>query len=79
MLLALLAAVFLAVGIVVRQRATLDVPAELGVSPVMFKTLVRRPLWWAGADGSAPERPIDLHVRIRQGTPQALTRRKDRA
>jgi drug/metabolite transporter (DMT)-like permease len=47
-LLALLAAVFLAVGIVVRQRATLDVPAELGVSPVMFKTLVRRPLWWAG-------------------------------
>lgn len=48
MLLAFLAAVFLAVGIVVRQRATLDVPAELGVSPVMFKTLVRRPLWWAG-------------------------------
>ena len=52
MLLALLAAVFLAVGIVVRQRATLDVPAELGVSPVMFKTLIRRPLWWAGT-GSA--------------------------
>jgi len=51
-LLALLAAVFLAVGIVVRQRATLDVPAELGVSPVMFKTLIRRPLWWAGT-GSA--------------------------
>lgn len=48
MLLAFLAAVFLAVGIVVRQRATLDVPAELGVSPVMFKTLVRRPLWWGG-------------------------------
>ncbi len=47
-LLAFLAAVFLAVGIVVRQRATLDVPAELGVSPVMFTTLVRRPLWWAG-------------------------------
>jgi drug/metabolite transporter (DMT)-like permease len=47
-LLALLAAVFLAVGIVVRQRATIDVPAEYGVSAVMFKTLIRRPLWWAG-------------------------------
>ncbi|CAN3131520.1 EamA-like transporter family protein [Mycobacterium sp. smrl_JER01] len=48
MLLAFLAAVFLAIGIVVRQRATLDVPAEHGVSAVMFQTLVRRPLWWAG-------------------------------
>jgi drug/metabolite transporter (DMT)-like permease len=47
-LLALLAAVFLAIGIVVRQRATLDVPAEYGVSPVMVLTLLRRPLWWAG-------------------------------
>lgn len=47
-LLALLAAVFLALGIVVRQRATLDVPAEHGISSVMFATLVRRPLWWAG-------------------------------
>ncbi|MFW0153387.1 DMT family transporter [Mycobacterium sp. smrl_JER01] len=47
-LLAFLAAVFLAIGIVVRQRATLDVPAEHGVSAVMFQTLVRRPLWWAG-------------------------------
>ncbi|KWX63273.1 DMT family transporter [Mycobacterium sp. NAZ190054] len=47
-LLAFLAAVFLAVGIVVRQRATLDVPAEHGISAVMFQTLVRRPLWWAG-------------------------------
>jgi drug/metabolite transporter (DMT)-like permease len=46
--LALLAAVFLAIGIVVRQRATLDVPAEDGVSAVMFLTLLRRPLWWAG-------------------------------
>lgn len=45
---ALLAAVFAAVGIVVRQRATLDVPAEKGVSTVMLMTLVRRPLWWAG-------------------------------
>ncbi|ORB27052.1 hypothetical protein BST38_25135 [Mycolicibacterium parafortuitum] len=35
-------------GIVVRQRATLDVPAEDGVSAVMFRTLIRRPLWWAG-------------------------------
>jgi drug/metabolite transporter (DMT)-like permease len=47
-LLALLAAVFLAIGIVVRQRATLDVPAEDGVSAVMFLTLLRRPLWWGG-------------------------------
>ncbi|BBY74753.1 hypothetical protein MPRF_16520 [Mycolicibacterium parafortuitum] len=47
-LLAILAAVFLAIGIVVRQRATLDVPAEDGVSAVMFQTLIRRPLWWAG-------------------------------
>jgi len=48
-LLALLAAVFLAIGIVVRQRATMDVPAEHGVSAVMFVTLLRRPLWWAGS------------------------------
>jgi drug/metabolite transporter (DMT)-like permease len=45
---ALLAAIFAAVGIVVRQRATLDVPAEKGVSTVMLMTLVRRPLWWGG-------------------------------
>jgi drug/metabolite transporter (DMT)-like permease len=48
-LLAVLAAVFLAIGIVVRQRATMDVPAEYGVSTVMFVTLLRRPLWWAGS------------------------------
>lgn len=47
-LLAFLAALFLAIGIVVRQRATTDVPAEHGVSSVMFLTLLRRPLWWAG-------------------------------
>lgn len=47
-LLALLAALFLAIGIVVRQRATMDVPAEDGVSPRMVVTLLRRPLWWAG-------------------------------
>ena len=47
-LLSLLAALFLAIGIVVRQRATIDVPPEHGVSSVMLLTLVRRPLWWAG-------------------------------
>lgn len=47
-LLALLAAVFLAIGIVVRQRATMDVPQEHGVSSVMVMTLLRRRLWWAG-------------------------------
>jgi drug/metabolite transporter (DMT)-like permease len=38
----------MAIGIVVRQRATMDVPAELGVSTVMLSTLLRRPLWWFG-------------------------------
>ena len=47
-LLSLCAAVFMAIGIVVRQRATMDVPAELGVSTVMLSTLLRRPLWWFG-------------------------------
>jgi drug/metabolite transporter (DMT)-like permease len=47
-LFALCAAISMAVGIVVRQRATLDVPTEQGVSTHMFLTLVRRPLWWAG-------------------------------
>jgi drug/metabolite transporter (DMT)-like permease len=45
---ALLAALFLAIGIVVRQRATMDVPEDQGVSALMVLTLVRRPLWWAG-------------------------------
>jgi drug/metabolite transporter (DMT)-like permease len=49
---ALLAAVFMAIGIVVRQRATIDVPPEAGVSPVMLRTLVRRPLWWAGTSAA---------------------------
>jgi len=49
---ALASAVFIAIGIVVRQRATLDVPEEQGVSTVMIGTLLRRPLWWAGT-GSA--------------------------
>jgi drug/metabolite transporter (DMT)-like permease len=38
----------MAVGIVVRQRATMDVPSDLGVSTVMVATLLRRPVWWAG-------------------------------
>ncbi|WP_319434116.1 DMT family transporter [Mycobacterium sp. RTGN5] len=45
---ALAGAVFAAVGIVVRQRATMDVPRDQGVSTVMWSTLLRRPLWWAG-------------------------------
>ena len=49
---ALASAVFIAIGIVVRQRATLDVPDDQGVSTAMIGTLVRRPLWWAGT-GSA--------------------------
>lgn len=49
---ALASAVFIAIGIVVRQRATMDVPDDQGVSAVMVTTLVRRPLWWAGT-GSA--------------------------
>ena len=48
-LLALCAAVFMAIGIVVRQRATMDVPSDQGVSTVMFTTLLRRPLWWLGS------------------------------
>src|SRR5258708_39730221 len=51
-LLAVLAAVFLAIGIVVRQRATMDVPQEHGVSSVMFLTFLRRPLWWGGSAGA---------------------------
>lgn len=47
-LFALCAAVFAAIGIVVRQRATMDVPPEKGVSTAMLRTLLRRKLWWAG-------------------------------
>ena len=46
--LALCAAVFMAIGIVVRQRATMSVPTEDGVSAVMVTTLVRSPVWWLG-------------------------------
>lgn len=45
---ALAGAVFTAIGIVVRQRATMDVPEDRGVSTEMITTLLRRPLWWAG-------------------------------
>jgi drug/metabolite transporter (DMT)-like permease len=47
-LFAFLAALFLAIGIVVRQRATMDVPDDKGVSALMVLTLIRRPLWWGG-------------------------------
>lgn len=46
--LAVCAAVCMAIGIVVRQRATMDVPSDQGVSAVMLATLLRRPVWWAG-------------------------------
>ena len=45
---ALAGAVFAAIGIVVRQRATMDVPRHQGVSTVMVSTLLRRRLWWVG-------------------------------
>ena len=45
---ALLAAVCMAIGIVVRQRATMDVPIDQGVSPTMVTTLLRTRLWWIG-------------------------------
>lgn len=45
---ALVGAVFAAVGIVVRQRATMDVPRDQGVSTVMVSTLLRRRIWWYG-------------------------------
>lgn len=47
-LLALCSAVCMAVGIVVRQRATMDVPSDQSVSTRMLATLLRRPVWWAG-------------------------------
>ncbi len=45
---ALLAAVCMAIGIVLRQRATMNVPEDQGVSTTMVKTLLRTPLWWIG-------------------------------
>lgn len=46
--LALTAALCAALGIVVRQLATRDVPADRGMSPTILTTLLRKPLWWAG-------------------------------
>ena len=45
---ALLSAFWAAVGIVVRQRATQDVPGDEAMSAAMAASLVRHPLWWAG-------------------------------
>jgi drug/metabolite transporter (DMT)-like permease len=47
--LALVAAACSALGIVIRQRATMEVPQEQGVSTTMLTTLLRKPMWWAGA------------------------------
>ncbi len=47
-LFALCSAVCMAVGIVLRQRATMDVPSDQSVSTRMLATLLRRPIWWAG-------------------------------
>ena len=44
----LLAAICMAIGIVVRQRATMDVPHDQGVSATMVTTLLRKRLWWIG-------------------------------
>jgi drug/metabolite transporter (DMT)-like permease len=52
-LFALLAAVCLAIGIVVRQRATMDVPEDEGVSTTMITTLLRKRLWWMGTGVAA--------------------------
>jgi drug/metabolite transporter (DMT)-like permease len=38
----------MAIGIVVRQRATMDVPSDQSVSTRMIVTLLRRPIWWLG-------------------------------
>jgi drug/metabolite transporter (DMT)-like permease len=47
-LLALLAAVFAALGIAIRQRATMEVPHEQSMGTAMLRELLRKPLWWAG-------------------------------
>ncbi|HZQ33099.1 MAG TPA: DMT family transporter [Mycobacterium sp.] len=46
--LALTAALCMGLGIVIRQRATMTVPADAGMSTTMMATLARTPLWWAG-------------------------------
>lgn len=45
---ALVAALFIALGIVVRQRSTRHVPHEHSLSPRMAAALVRQPQWWGG-------------------------------
>src|ERR1700761_8244418 len=45
---ALLAAFWAALGIVVRQRAAQDVPADKAMSASMAKSLFSDRLWWAG-------------------------------
>lgn len=47
-LLALVASMFIAVGVVVRQRSTQHVPDDQAVGSGMATALVRQPLWWAG-------------------------------
>lgn len=46
--LALVAALCAAIGIVVRQLSTRHVPAEEGMSASMFTSLLRNRIWWAG-------------------------------
>jgi drug/metabolite transporter (DMT)-like permease len=46
--LALIAALCAALGMVVRQLATRDVPADAGMSSAIVTSLLRNPLWWAG-------------------------------
>ena len=64
---ALAGAVFTAIGIVVRQRATMDVPAEHGMSLVMLNTLLRRPRWWAGT-GAAVTGYVFYAVALAKGS-----------
>ena len=47
-LLALLAAFCMGLGIVIRQRATMQVPPDQGLTMTMMATLARNPLWWTG-------------------------------
>lgn len=47
-LFALIAAVCMAAAIVTRQRATIDVPPEKGVSTELVAALLRKRLWWIG-------------------------------
>ncbi|MEO9222721.1 MAG: DMT family transporter, partial [Mycobacteriaceae bacterium] len=48
LLLSLASALFIAVGIVVRQHSTNGVPADHAIGGAMATALARRPLWWAG-------------------------------